>query len=161
MPPTLWIKSEAKEILKKDIIDGIVNDTMDARYVYLMHEEYKEYDFKKFQNNFRSLKKVIKKHIHRAQDDDACLKHDLVDHHRNDVTSGGFPFWDTSNARVLLKKDIDEGLHNQMRPMELWQSRNEYQEFTLKKFRDHVTQESRRRKQNAYWLHKSTREQQT
>ena len=155
MTPALWIKSKAKEILKKDLIDGIVNDSMVARDVYMMHEEYKEYDFKKFQNNFRSLKKVIKKHVGRAQVDHACLERDLEVHCRPDLTSAGFPFWDTSKARVSLKRDIDEGLHESMRPLELWQSRNEYQEFSLKKFRDHVTQEKRRRKQNAYWLHKT------
>jgi hypothetical protein len=38
------------------------NNDMKACDVYLMDVEYKEYEFKKFQNNFRSLKKLVKKH---------------------------------------------------------------------------------------------------
>ncbi len=140
MPPILWIKSKAKEILKHDIINGTVNDEMEARDVYEMHEEYKEYEFRKFQNNFRSLKKVIKKHHNRAQEDHAALNLYLLLHPRRDVTAGGFPFWDTSEARVSLKRDIDSGIHDRMSTTELWQSRDEYQAFSLKKFRDHLTQ---------------------
>jgi hypothetical protein len=50
MPKTIWNISKAKEVLKKDVIDGTVNDTMDAQYLYLIHKEYIEYDF-----NFQSL----------------------------------------------------------------------------------------------------------
>jgi hypothetical protein len=52
MPSTLWIKSKAEEILKNDIVAGTVTNTMRTQVVYMMHEEYKEYEYTKFQNNF-------------------------------------------------------------------------------------------------------------
>ena len=81
---------------------------------------------------------------------------DLLLHPQRDATAVGFPFWDTSEARVSLKRDIDSGIHDRMSTTELWQSQDEYQAFSLKKICDHLTQEQRRRKHNAYWLHKST-----
>ena len=129
---------------------------MEARDVYKMHEECMEYEFNNFQNNLQSLKKVINKHHNWAQEDHAALNLDLLLHPRRDATAGGFPFWDSSQARILLKCDIDIGIHDQMSPKELWHNGDEYQSFSLKKFRDHLTQEQRRRKHNAYWLHKST-----
>ena len=37
-------------------------------------------------------------------------------------------------------------------PKLFWQSRPEYQVFELKKFRDHIQQERRSKKESNYWL---------
>lgn len=48
--------------------------------------------------------------------------------------------WHMSKAKEFLVQDIKDGKIAQMHPRELYASRVEYQEFTLKKFRNHIYQ---------------------
>lgn len=57
---------------------------------------------------------------------------------RNQVTSRGYPFWDTHEASKLLEEDEESGKAKMMKPMELWKSRKEYQNFPLILFRKHI-----------------------
>ena len=51
---------------------------------------------------------------------------------------------------VLVKLDINEGLHEHLTPSELYQSREEYQEFPLQVFRNHIYQEVDSRTKRAH-----------
>ncbi len=59
----------------------------------------------------------------------------------------GLPCWEGSDAQTSLKLDIiTEGLHLQLTPKPLHESRREYQVFDLKTFRGHIHQEVKPRK---------------
>ena len=49
--------------------------------------------------------------------------------------------WHKSEAKNLLKKDINDGRHKEMKPEVLHGTREEYQAFPLKTFRNHIYQE--------------------
>ena len=61
-------------------------------------------------------------------------------------------FWDGSKAQEQLKEDMSNKYHEQLKPKSLWQSRPEYQEFDLQKFRGHIHQELRRSRETNYWI---------
>lgn len=56
------------------------------------------------------------------------------------------PQWNGSEAQRLLKMDMDNKKHFDLKPEYLWESRPEYGEFYLSTFRDHLWQEHKTRK---------------
>jgi hypothetical protein len=73
---------------------------------------------------------------------------------RPQVTSRGYPFWDTSLASTYLKLDIDNELHITMSKEDFHRSRAEYLVFPKEIFRKHILQEVNARLQTSYWLKK-------
>jgi len=49
--------------------------------------------------------------------------------------------WQKSEASRLLNVDIDADKHQQLKPADLYATREDYQAFTLKVFRYHIYQE--------------------
>jgi len=85
----------------------------------------------------------------------AALAHDLLLPPRAATDPrGSYPRWDGSKAQRLLKLDIDSGEHKKMKPEKLHATRTEYQDFPLKVFRDHINQETKSRREKAYWLNR-------
>jgi hypothetical protein len=105
--------SDAKELLKKDIEEGRVTEVMTAREVYEMHPaEFKIYKFQNFANNLKSLRAL------------ALLP----------PKETKAPDWKDSDAKELLKKDIEEG-----RVTEVMMAREVYAmhpEFDIYKFQN-------------------------
>ena len=86
-----------------------------------------------------------------SQWDEAAFQHDrqLVEpqgthNHR------GEPIFDRSPAQPLLRQDVKHGHHDEISPIDLWNSRPEYKVFALKIFRHRIYQEVRLQK---YWNH--------
>jgi hypothetical protein len=62
--------------------------------------------------------------------------------------------WNGSNAQKLLQKDFDDKLTEDGRtPIQLYESRMEYQQFKLVVFRDHLYQIRRSKKGRTYWMY--------
>ena len=53
----------------------------------------------------------------------------------------GEPCWEGSDAQNLLKQDVDNGLHLQLKPKQLRETRSEYKLFGVRKFQKHIDQE--------------------
>jgi hypothetical protein len=155
---TPWAKSKAKQLLADDIVRGTVTPVMRPIDIYEMHQEYKNYKIDNFRTNLRNLRKSIKKDKCCADSDRDALAHDLqVRHPHVDILLRSTPFWMGSEAQKLLKKDVDAGRHEKMKPWDLWISKVAYQAFPLEVFRKHIYQEVRCRKENAYWRVKKER----
>ena len=151
---TDWGTSEAKELLKKDIEEGRVTEQMQPHQVYEMHPEYKRYKYTNFTANLGSLKGAINDSHKHADFDDAALANDERLHPRSATTTAGLPRWDGSEAQGLLKMDVDDGKHDSMQPKDLYESRVEYEVFSLEVFRKHIYQETRKCVETPYWAHK-------
>ena len=139
--PTPWGKSEAKQLLRDDIIRGIVKLEMDGDAVFQMRPEYQLYKLVNFKTNLKNLREAIDKDYKRMQKDYEWYKHDRVllkELRKNDPPQ---VHWRQSEARKLLKQDIDDGLHKMMKPSKLWESRQEYLAFAPDVFRKHIHQE--------------------
>jgi hypothetical protein len=58
----------------------------------------------------------------------------------SNTTSRGCPFWDTHESSKLLEEDEESGRAKELKLIELWKSRLEYQDFPLDVFRKHIYQ---------------------
>jgi len=146
-----WRNSRGKKILRKGIVDGIYPESMPVEVIHQSHELFKERPLVRFKDNLKNLRAAIAREQGRADADEAALKHDLQIH-PTPANSKDYPRWAGSAAAAHLKADVDAGLHKQMAPKELRQTRKEYEEFPLDVFRNHITQEVRSRTTSAYWL---------
>ena len=66
----------------------------------------------------------------------------------------GYPPWETSQAKKLLRKDVGDKKHDNVFPKKLWETRPEYMMFPLHVFRGHIHQEHISQVGRGYWLHK-------
>ena len=160
--PEQWKDSEAKRLLRKDIISGAVTASMKAKDVYKMRLEYQTWKYTNFRNNLKSLHNVIAASYARMQTDCKAYGHDraLLKSMADVQTQPNIP-WHESAARKLLKQDVDASKHLQMRPMELHTTRPEFMAFALKVFRKHIYQEiENQAKRLSRFAKKKTRSQQ-
>jgi hypothetical protein len=146
-PKTSW--EIAKPILLEAYLAGVITDAMKPSEVWPMRQEFHAVEYKRFVDNFARMKRGIRKHRERASADEAGFLRDMAIHTLAKDIDG---YWDGSLAQELLRKDLEEKTHEQMRPKEMWLFRPEYQEFGLKTFRDHIHQELRSERETNYWL---------
>lgn len=147
---TKWINSQAKILLRDDIVHGVVDAQMAPRDVYQMREEYSKFKYENFRTNLKSLREAVATSILQMQMDSLFFGHDksiMMNERRKAPRS---LLWIESLAPSLLKQDIDEGLHNHLTPAELYESRVEYQAFPLQVFRNHIYQEVDTRTKRAH-----------
>ena len=136
-----WRYSKAKEILRAAIISGEVTSNMNAKDVYEMNEEYKKWPYKNFPSNLKSLRDTVESLYSRMQSDCVAYGHDLTLLKKLRAGNPPIATWHRSDAKYILKQDINNGKHKEMKPMELYNMRKEYQAFDLKTFRNHIYQE--------------------
>jgi hypothetical protein len=63
-------------LLRLDILDGTVAESMKPKQVFQMRPEYELYGLKKFRSNLYSLRDRIKENHAKADSDSAALAHD-------------------------------------------------------------------------------------
>jgi hypothetical protein len=149
-----WKNSEAKRLLVEDLKAGripLCSSDMPAQDVYLFRVEFTCFPFEAFRSNLHRLRKKYSEQQENAEEEDVALAHDRALFPKKLQNERGEARWEGSDAERLLRVDIDNGLHMEMSPMELWKSRREYKDnFTNKVFRKHIYQEVRSRKYRAY-----------
>lgn len=149
--PPKWRYSDAKDTLRKDIIEGKCTGKTAAQ-VYAMHpEEYGPYKFDNFSTNFYNLRAHIQQYQGYAEEDAKLFEVDKKHHVRPPITARGYPQWDESEAEAQLKRDIDAGEHKKQKPQQLRLTNEEYKKYPKKVFRDHIYQEVRNRTAKTYW----------
>ena len=144
-----WRNSVARQLLEQDIMNGripLTNAEMTARVVHSLRPEFLQLPFASFPRRLQALRASCKDRLDRGINDAAAYEHDLQFDQRPTFATLGLPRWEGSDAQRLLKIDITDSLHLQMRPQQLHASRHEYQVFTLTTFRGHIHQEVKRRK---------------
>ena len=158
--PEKWKNSEAKRLLRDDIVSGVVPPAMKAKAVYETRPEYKKWAYKNFPKNLKSLREVIATSYARMQTDCEAYGHDrgILKTLPGAVSNQPNIPWHQSPAKLLLKEDVDKGKHIEMDPMDLHSTRAEYLTFPLKVFRNHIYQEvNRNAKRASRFAKKKTR----
>jgi hypothetical protein len=151
--PVPWQNSRAKMLLRQDIVDGIVNESMEPKEVFQMRHEYPAYEYDNFKTNLTNLLEFIQQSRAKADSDSAALARDRrIRGPPPAQTSNGIPRWHGSDAQRLLKEDANAGLLEECTPMELRATRLEYQAFPKKIFSDHIHQEKRAGIGKSYWM---------
>lgn len=143
-----WKKSRARELLQRLMYDDksyVHNKT--ASEVYLTHEWFQDYPLGKFQVYFKDMKAAMEKHKRQVAMDNEAIERELARFPRNQMTNRGYPFWDTHEASRLLRRDVEAGTDQTMKPEQLRLTEDKYQEFPLSVFRNHLYQERRRQKE--------------
>lgn len=154
MAPLAWNKSEAKALLKRDIIAGKVTKSTNIDSLWESSVLYKQYKKGNFKTNVRALLNSVEKYQERASRDHSAMKQDFKNFPRPSTTSSGEPIWDGSLAQSMLKRDVATGLHQDMSPKDFWKYREAYQEFTFAKFRKAMYKEKTSANERSYWLNK-------
>jgi hypothetical protein len=160
--PLLWAKSAAKQFLRALFRDGVISTTFEDKneIEQIWHEHCKELPaFKRitFDDSFvRRIKAVRDDHlkkVHRCEEDLKAYTAAKLNHPTPALNWRGEPQWNGSEAQMQLKELIALGKHVGKQPKELWNSSNHFKVYTLKSFRDHIYQEKRLLKFNAYVQH--------
>ena len=147
-----WRKSKAKELLCSSIVAGKVTKKMKAADVYKMNAEYQLYPFENFTTNLKNLLETVSKEYKQVLQDCEFYGHDiaLIKQLEADKKRSvkEVPSWHKSSAKQLLIQDMDDGKHNEMTKLELYNKpdRLEYREYSLKEFRDRIYQEEKKRR---------------
>ena len=147
-----WIISKEKEMLRSDIVNGIVLGTMSPEEVYDMHDgAYHVFPFKNFRVNLKNLRAAMIRSFRDAQEDEDCLVNTLKEKNPLTGDQAQYPKWSNSIAQTLLGQDIEAGIFDQMAPATLWTTRPEYMEFPLTVFRNHIYKEKMKPLARSYW----------
>jgi len=139
-----WRKSREKAVLREAIIMNEITPDMTAEFVFEnMHGQiYKAFKFERFKVNFQNLRSSIHKEFEQMKIDCENYGHDkyLIEELRAKRPPEPVP-WHRHPAKELLKKDITDGVHLDMDPEYFHASRDEYMDFDLRVFRNHIYQE--------------------
>jgi hypothetical protein len=159
-----WINHAAREILMEDLEPGgwLYDLDEDAGVVFETYkakqEEFKDVPLDQFEVRYKDATKKAAKRRARSAEEEEWLDRDRVLHPRQSHNHRGEPVFDIDiEAKLQLRADINNKLHRQMTPMELWEYRQVYGKYKLDKFRPHIYQEIRRVKM-LNWLEKKRKE---
>jgi hypothetical protein len=120
---------------------------MKPKEAYNLRPIFSQYGgYKNFPSRLRSARNQEIAKINRNASDEQAFAHDRNLFPIVACNARGLLRWGGSNAENLLRQDISNGRHYNLSPKELHNSREEYQNFPLDRFRDHIHQEVRRRK---------------
>ena len=148
-----WEYSDARKLLLEALMNGEVSlestTTSKPRHVYaefvVGKEEFQRSDFAdkvKFGTHLHSLRKIVKTKQGKAAEDAEILANTRKKHPKETLNVRGKPQFKGSPAEKLLKEAIDQNLHTQKKPKELWLSRPEFHEvYELEEFRKRIHQE--------------------
>jgi len=98
---------------------------------------------KRFPGRLSTARTAHKKLEGKSEEEMAALQHDRKIHPVPTHNHRGEPTWEGSEAQFALKHDLRTGTYDPQTdwPMELFESRPEYQEYELETFRKHIQQE--------------------
>jgi hypothetical protein len=154
--PEPWRKSKAKELL----VDLLADESsyihaygMDEDEIYNSDPLFKQYKKENFKTNYRNLIAKIQLERSCVEFDQQALDNEKQKLPRNSRTERGYKFWDGHEAQRLMKEDVKEK-RTKMKPKDLRETREEYQEFPLHVLRQHKYQAERAEKEGVYWQKK-------
>ena len=160
-PPTKktsWKGSREKRQLRKDILEGLVDEEMTAEEVYDMRGGiYHKFVFKNFKNNLRNLRNFLKREEERAFFDSLAFYNDKRS--KRPPATQTKKHWNGSRAQKWLVKDVDDELHLWLTPFELYLTREAYMEFEYDDFRKHIHQTKKDKINKHNWLKKKRAEE--
>ena len=156
-PEISWQDSNAKKELYNAIMSNDIpstpngvnkhGHTMTLKDIFHEIPELAFYDYTKLSSRLSSLRATVKALNGRAEEDQRAFDKFKQLHPPSLCSKKGYIHWQGSEAKVQLKKDIVEGVLDELGKKELWGSRPVYYEnFPLDVFRDKVKQYVRTKK---------------
>lgn len=140
--------------LRMDQVTNAELDTMTLEEIWESNKHFKCYPLNKFKMYDIEMKKLTNKLRQCIDTEEEDFRLDCIHFPHNLQTDRGEPFWYNHRAKQLLKQDVEIGLSSEIAPGALWETREEYKEFSLRTFRKHVYQEQERQRAAPFWRHK-------
>ena len=159
-----WYATGAKDLLDEYLMEGIIpanTDEMSPSDAYQLSDIFMENDYEYFRGRLCIERKKFVKSQQQAPQAHTNLEHDYQIYPPSKYTSTGNVRYEGSATEFYLKLDLipylqKKCLDDRYCPRHLYNSREVYaEEFTLKKFREHLYQETKSRKFENYLKHKS------
>jgi len=105
-----------------------------------------------FATKLMALRERAEERTSRADEDAAAIAHDRGIFPKPIEDTKGQPMWKGSKAQELLQQDMAANKHKEMKPKELYETREEYYDsYSLDSFRDRIYQEAKFSKR-AVWV---------
>jgi hypothetical protein len=151
--PPPWKTSKTKQTLKL-LLESDTDEkihSMDAAAVQMLSSLFEDYSKTNFKTNLNNLKESIR--IEKAavkNNEEFLLCNKVIVESKKRL----YPPWEKSEAKRLLRKDIQEKKHKNIKPKQLWETQPEYMMFTRKGFGKHIEQEGLGHRGRSYWMHK-------
>ena len=152
-PPALngaeWINSDAKRLMVQDMMDGIVpvNERIknyrklyDELYAHQPEFEDFPFDTERYRSRIIRLQDNVRRMKWASDYDQKCLEEARLVYPKETHGPTGTILWRDSEADNWLEIDMAAGLHLQMKPSELRQTRECYKLFTPKRFSKRIDQ---------------------
>lgn len=147
-----WRRSEAKLVLLDDLqnnvlpLDENVVPPEQAWAIYKEHEAFKGLvEFKQFKVQLKAHRQQVMKKKPDLSVQLAALQHDRRLHPRASHNNRGEPVFDMSEAKALLRADVEQNRHVGISTSQLRETREAYKQFPKKIFKE-LYQELRRQK---------------
>lgn len=145
-----WAKSEAKRVLKEDILEGRVTNGMEAKAVHESRPLFMMWGFTRFSANLKNLRASLARDCSRMLKDCECCGNDAsaLVQLRKKYPLKEVPFH-LSAAKALLADDVTNSRHEGLKPAEFHGVRPEYLAFEPGQFRKFLHQEIKRQEKSA------------
>ena len=150
-----WKNSKARDLLYKLRLrrfEGV--GAMSSENIYKYHPVFAQYDLGDFKKRDKEMIKLTSKHRERLESDIELFRLHRLKHPQMTISSRGKRIWNNHPAKLKLIADTSSGKAASMKPKQLWETLEEYQDFSLKDFRKHVYQEKYRQLAGPYWQQK-------
>jgi hypothetical protein len=153
MPNIEWRNSAAKLIIFMDLEEGLLpldenklsaQEAWDLVYKHIL--EFQKVPFAQFKARLKDHRAKVQTELNRACDDELAFAHDRRLHPRQMHNRRGELVFDMTPAKELLREDIKNKKHERMTRSSLQASRQEYQPFKPKHFKERIYQEVRYQK---------------
>lgn len=144
-----WTGSVSRRLLLQDLRKGDIPldpTEMSPPEVYFQRPEFADFEYTRFRARLNDLRKKVTAEKNRSTFDSVALARDRLNFPKKATNHRGEPRWEGSEAERLLKKDIEDGKHKNLKPKALYESQNEYMKYSLAAFRGHIYQEVQTRK---------------
>lgn len=153
-PEIAWAKSQARELLQKDLEDGTIpleakgvkvdGTRMTLRDIYISRPEFSLYDYKKFSGRLASLRLSMKKKRNKNDDGQDDKNEQEEAFPEPEIT------WAKSKAKKMLYQDIMDGIipleargedkyGEEMGLKDIYLSRPEFALYSYKKFSGRIS----------------------
>ena len=144
-----WSRSVARRTLLDDLsYGGCLNgqDHLTAKEIWSFYTEpqrqegFETLTFEQFRSNLYTYRKNNKANARKSAEEEMALEHDRKLYPRSSVNNRGEPVFD------MLRDDVENKLHEGIKPEVFQKTRPEYMVFKPRIFRHRIYQERRRQK---------------
>ena len=164
-----WRTSAAREIVMEDLATGgwleaIDNPLDKAPMIFQVYkhtyEEFEDVVYDQFEARLKDYVRENSKSKERSKEEEKWMREDRKLHPRQTHNQRGEPVFDMDYAKRVLREDVKNNVHLEMKPKELWELREPYHKFKPDIFRQRIYQEVRRNKMINHMENKRTKRRQ-